>query len=62
MAKWNWKSVKKKDVEYWDYWREIKDEAGQPFNEFCFVEMNKEDGWFTIWQGKEIDAQNVTVY
>ena len=32
--------VTREEIEYWDYWREIKDEAGQPFNEFLFVEMN----------------------
>jgi hypothetical protein len=54
--------VQKRGLEYWDYWSEVKDEAGQPFTKFCFVEMNSDTGWFTIWQGKEIDAQHVTCY
>src|SRR5262249_47953392 len=35
-------------VEYWDYWRDTPDEAGQPFTEFLFVEMDGETGWFQV--------------
>ncbi len=53
--------VEKRQFEYWDYWREIKDEAGQPQREFLFVEMDAGNGWFQIWKGSEIDAKRVMV-
>lgn len=54
--------IEKRRVEYWDYWREVKDEAGQPRREFLFVEMDSENGWFQIWKGSEIDPTRVMVY
>jgi hypothetical protein len=54
--------IEKRRVEYWDYWREVKDEAGQPRREFLFVEMDGENGWFQIWKGSEIDPKRVVVY
>jgi hypothetical protein len=48
-------------LDYWDYRRETKDEAGQPQAEFLFVEMTADDGWFQIWKGAEIDPQRVMV-
>ena len=48
-------------LDYWDYWREVKDEAGQAHTEFLFVEMNAADGWFQIWKGGAIDPQQVVV-
>jgi hypothetical protein len=53
--------IEKRRLEYWDYWREISDDAGQPVTEFLFVEMDTEDGWFEIWRGKEIDPRKVAV-
>jgi hypothetical protein len=54
--------VEKRRVEYWDYWREVKDEAGQPRREFLFVEMDAENGWFQVWAGGEIDPRKVMVF
>jgi hypothetical protein len=54
--------VEHRRVEFWDYWREVKDEAGQPRREFLFVEMDGENGWFQIWKGNEIDPRRVVVY
>ncbi|HKD38040.1 MAG TPA: hypothetical protein VKB78_14605 [Pirellulales bacterium] len=54
--------VTREQFEYWDYWREIKDEAGQPLTEFLFVETNSSNGWFQLWRGREVDMQKVTVY
>jgi hypothetical protein len=54
--------IEKRRVEYWDYGREIKDEAGQPRREFLFVEMDGENGWFQIWKGMEIDPKRVMIY
>ena len=54
--------IEKRRVEYWDYWREVKDEAGQPRREFLFVEMDGENGWFQIWKGMEIDPKRVMIY
>jgi hypothetical protein len=54
--------IEKRRLEYWDYWREVPDEAGQPRREFLFVEMDGENGWFQIWKGSEIDPKRVVVY
>jgi hypothetical protein len=54
--------IEKRRVEYWDYGREIPDEAGQPRREFLFVEMDGENGWFQIWKGREFDPRRVVVY
>ncbi|MGH7173260.1 MAG: hypothetical protein ACRELG_23510 [Gemmataceae bacterium] len=54
--------IEKRRVEYWDYWREVKDEAGQPRREFLFVEMDGDNGWFQIWNGREIDPKRVVMY
>jgi hypothetical protein len=48
-------------LEYWDYWREVKDEAGQPLRQYLFVEMDARTGWFQIWKGQEVDPQRVLV-
>jgi len=53
--------VTRTQVEYWDYWREIHDEAGQPVTDFCFVEMDKDTGYFTLWTGTEVDPSRVSV-
>jgi hypothetical protein len=45
----------------WDYWREHPDEAGQPTKEYLFVEMEKDNGFFTLWRGEDIDPQRVSV-
>lgn len=54
-------NYEKQDIEYWDYWREFNDEAGQPTKEFLFIEMEKDNGFFTIWKGIEINARRVDV-
>jgi len=48
-------------VEYWDYWRETPDEAGNPTVEFLFVEMDTGSGWFQLWRGEEINPQRVVI-
>jgi hypothetical protein len=48
-------------LQYWDYWREVKDEAGQPLRQYLFVEMDAKTGWFQIWKGQEVDPQRVVV-
>jgi hypothetical protein len=50
------------DLEYWDYWRDTTDEFGQPMRQFLFVEMNRDDGWFQIWQGTEIEKEKLFVF
>lgn len=53
--------VERLQIEYWDYTREVQDEAGQPVQEYLFVEMDRSSGWFQIWQGTEADPQQVLV-
>lgn len=50
-----------RNITYWDYWRETKDEAGNKLHQFLFVEMDDKNGWFQIWRGEEIPPQMVTV-
>lgn len=47
--------------EVWDYWREFNDEANQPTKEYVFVEMDSDNGYFTIWKGVEINSRRVDV-
>ncbi len=43
-------------IEYWDYWRDADIGAGNTSEEFVFVEMNSDTGWFQIWRGREYFA------
>ena len=43
------------ELKYWDYWREVEDEAKFKVLEFMFIEMDTSNGWFQLWKGKEID-------
>ena len=49
------------NIEYWDYNREIKDNADLPLIQYLFVEMDEVTGWFQMWQGFEIDSQQVLI-
>ena len=49
------------ELKYWDFSRGIKDEAGQPLDEYLFVEMDGETGWIQIWRGGELDPQKILV-
>ena len=53
--------VQKINLQYWDYWREEKDEASQSFTQFLFIEMNTDNGWFQMWRGQEISPEEVEV-
>lgn len=55
------KSVSRTTAEYWDYWRETKDEAGSTFRQFVFVHMSSVNGWFQIFKGEEITPQRIVV-
>jgi hypothetical protein len=57
----NSEEVETLSLEYWDYWREVKNEAGQPVRQYLFVEMDAKSGWFQIWKGQEVDPQRVLV-
>jgi hypothetical protein len=48
-------------LEYWDYCRETKDEAGNETVQFLFVEMDATSGWFQLWRGEEINQTRVTI-
>jgi hypothetical protein len=50
------------EVEFWDYWRDVKDETGVDFKEFLFVEWDKSNtGKFTIWRGVEVPRNRIFV-
>lgn len=53
--------VKTENVEFWDYSRLTQIEGVQK-EEFVFVEMNGENGWFQIWRGVQINPDSVRVY
>ncbi len=53
--------VREVSVEYWDYWTELPNEAGGKFTEFLFVERSKDNGWWQIWRGSELDPSRVSV-
>ena len=44
----------------WDYWREIKVD-GVKQTELLYVEMNKENGWFQLWRGIQINQNRIQV-
>jgi hypothetical protein len=48
-------------MDYWDFSREVVDEANQKYDEFLFVEMSRDSGWFTLWRGREIHPSQVLV-
>ncbi len=54
--------VKESKILYWDFWREIKDEVGEPLTEFIFTDMGKDDGYTKVWQGPEIVPDRVVVF
>lgn len=54
-------ALEKYSVSYWDYWRETTDEAGTKFNQFLFVEMDNDSGYFWMWRGEETIPENVSV-
>lgn len=47
-------------IDFWDYFRNTEVD-GDPADEFLFVEMDKKDGWFSIWRGLEVEAFQVDV-
>jgi hypothetical protein len=49
------------ELKYWDFSREIKDEAGQPLEEYLFVEMDGQTGWIQIWRGCALDPQKILI-
>jgi hypothetical protein len=49
------------ELEYWDFSRQIQDEAGQPLDEYLFVEKDGTTGWFQIWRGSELSPQKIIV-
>ena len=53
--------VQRLQLEYWDYWREVKDEGGTAVTEYLFIEIDTSNGWFQLWKGREIDPQRVLV-
>ena len=53
--------VKHEQVEFWDYSRMTTIE-GVEVEQFVFVEMNKDNGWFQIWRGTDVNPESVSVY
>lgn len=50
------------DMDCWDYVRDAKDEAGQPYERYLIVEMDKRNGWFEIWTGHTVDPERVMLF
>lgn len=48
-------------MDYWDYSRMVADEAGQEFEQFLFVEMDKDSGRMQIWRGRDIDPARISI-
>lgn len=53
--------VSKIQIEFWDYSR-MTEMDGVETEEFVFVEMNKDTGWFQIWRGAEVIPERVEVF
>jgi hypothetical protein len=47
-------------IEYWDYSRMTKVD-GVEMEQFLFVEMNTDSGYFQIWRGSEVNPEQVMV-
>lgn len=45
-------------MEYWDFSR-MMTQDGAEVEQYLFVEMNADNGWFELWKGNEIDPQRV---
>ncbi len=48
-------------MDYWDFSRITKDEANQDYEQYLFVEMDKDSGRFQMWRGQEINQSRITV-
>lgn len=53
--------VKTERIEFWDYSRLTQIEGVQK-EEFVFVEMNSDNGWFQIWRGAQVNPESIRVY
>lgn len=47
-------------MDFWDYSRLTNIDSVE-IEQFLFIEMNKEDGWFQIWRGMEIPTEKIEV-
>jgi hypothetical protein len=50
--------VRLEPIEYWDFWRDTLVESVK-MTDWVFVEKNTNNGWFTIWRGREIDSTRI---
>lgn len=50
--------VSRSEIEFWDYSR-MTDIDGVEAEEFLFVEMDTNSGWFQIWRGCEVNPERV---
>lgn len=55
------KEIVKAQVEFWDFSR-MTEMDGVELEEFIFVEMNKDNGWFQIWRGTEVIPERIEVF
>lgn len=46
---------------FWDFWRETEDEGGGKVTEYLFVHQDQDSGWITMWRGKVVPPNAVTV-
>ncbi len=48
-------------LKYWDYSREAEIDGVQT-EQYLYVEMLTKNGYFTIWQGEEVNPECVEVF
>lgn len=53
--------IKEDSMFYWDFWRETKDAGDNTVLEHYYIEMDEDDGFFSIWIGPEVDPNRIDV-
>lgn len=53
--------VSRGEIDWWDFSR-LTEFDGVETEEFLYVEMNKQGGWFQIWRGVEVNPERIDVF
>ncbi len=51
--------VRTRSVDLYDYWREARDEADQPYCKYAYVDIDRDTHTFEVWMGEEISAYRI---